>query len=71
MLAPTSDSLELKGGVSAFHKALYQAEKIKGIIDHSGRGIQYCSNLYTQILKRKKIVIRMTEENHCYEYAVA
>jgi len=35
------------------------------------RGIQYCSNVYTQILKRKKINISMTEENHCYENAIA
>ncbi|MEH1008245.1 integrase core domain-containing protein [Winogradskyella sp. ECml5-4] len=37
----------------------------------SDRGIQYCSNQYTQILKRKKIDISMTEENHCYENAMA
>lgn len=35
------------------------------------RGIQYCSNLYTQILKRNNIRISMTEENHCYENAIA
>uniref|UniRef100_UPI0040474347 integrase core domain-containing protein n=1 Tax=Mariniflexile sp. TaxID=1979402 RepID=UPI0040474347 len=27
--------------------------------------------MYTQILKRKKIDISMTEENHCYENAMA
>lgn len=43
----------------------------KGLIHHSDRGIQYCSNIYTQILKRKKIDISMTEENHCYENAMA
>ncbi len=66
-----SDSLELKGCVRALQKALYQAENIKGLIHHSDRGIQYCSNIYTQILKRKKINISMTEENHCYENALA
>jgi transposase InsO family protein len=66
-----SDSLELKGCVRALNKAVYQAENIKGLIHHSDRGIQYCSNVYTQILKRKKIDISMTEENHCYENAVA
>ncbi|MBI6118234.1 hypothetical protein [Salegentibacter maritimus] len=30
-----------------------------------------CSNVYTQILKRKNIDISMTEENHYYENAVA
>ena len=66
-----SDSLELKGCVRALNKAIYQAENIKGLIHHSDRGIQYCSNVYTQILKRKKIDISMTEENHCYENAIA
>jgi transposase InsO family protein len=66
-----SDSLELKGCVRALNKAVYQAKNIKGLIHHSDRGIQYCSNIYTQILKRKKISISMTEENHCYENALA
>jgi len=66
-----SDSLELKGCVRALNKAIYQAKDIKGLIHHSDRGIQYCSNVYTQILKRKKIDISMTEENHCYENALA
>ena len=66
-----SDSLELQGCVRALKKAIYQAKDINGLIHHSDRGIQYCSNVYTQILKRKKIDISMTEENHCYENAMA
>ncbi len=66
-----SDSLELNGCVRALNKAIYQAKDINGLIHHSDRGIQYCSNVYTQILKRKKIDISMTEENHCYENAMA
>jgi len=66
-----SDSLELNGCVRALNKAVYQAKSINGLIHHSDRGIQYCSNIYTQILKRKKIDISMTEENHCYENALA
>src|SRR5690606_7104114 len=66
-----SDSLELNGCVRALNKAIYQAKNIDGLIHHSDRGIQYCSNVYTQILKRKKIEISMTEENHCYENAMA
>lgn len=66
-----SNSLELKGCERALNKALYQAKNITGLIHHSDRGIQYCSNVYTQILKRNNISISMTEENHCYENAVA
>ena len=74
-----SDSLELSGCVRALKKALYHAKStcaersrsIDGLIHHSDRGIQYCSNQYTQILKRNKIEISMTEDNHCYENAIA
>ena len=66
-----SDSLELNGCVRALKKALYQAKNTKGLIHHSDRGIQYCSNVYTLILQRNKIDISMTEENHCYENAIA
>ncbi|WP_405248359.1 IS3 family transposase [Cellulophaga sp. Asnod2-G02] len=66
-----SDSLELKGCVRALNKAIYNAKNIEHLIHHSDRGIQYCSNVYTQILKRKKIKISMTEQNHCYENALA
>lgn len=66
-----SDSLELNGCLRALQKAIYQAKATKGLIHHSDRGIQYCSNQYTQVLKRKKMQISMTEENHCYENAMA
>ena len=66
-----SDSLELKGCERALNKALCQAQDTTGLVQHSDRGIQYCSNVYTQILKRNNIAISMTEENHCYENAVA
>ena len=66
-----SNSLELSGCVRALKKALYKTKNTEGIIHHSDRGIQYCSNQYTQILKRKGIQISMTEENHWYENAIA
>ena len=66
-----SNSLELNGCVRALNKAIYNAKKTDKLTHHSDRGIQYCSNIYTQILKRKNIEISMTEENHCYENALA
>jgi transposase InsO family protein len=66
-----SNSLELSGCIRALNKALYKTRSIEGLIHHSDRGIQYCSNVYTQILKRNRIAISMTEENHCYENALA
>jgi putative transposase len=47
------DCLELKGCVSALNKAIYQAKDIKGLIHHSDRGIQYCSNVCTNTNKKK------------------
>jgi len=66
-----SDSLELTGCVRALKKALYHNRGLRNLTHHSDRGIQYCSNVYTNELKRKKIAISMTEENHCYENALA
>lgn len=66
-----SNSLELGGCLRALNKALYKAKSVNGLIHHSDRGIQYCSNQYVNVLKRNKIKISMTEENHCYENAVA
>ena len=66
-----SDSLELKGALRALQKALYKAKNIEKLIHHSDRGVQYCSHLYTGVLLKKNIKISMTEENHCYENAIA
>jgi transposase InsO family protein len=66
-----SDTLELSGCVRALKKALYHNKGLENLTHHSDRGIQYCSNVYTNELKRKKIAISMTEDNHCYENALA
>ncbi|MGJ8666185.1 MAG: transposase [Patiriisocius sp.] len=57
-----SNSLEINGCVRALNKALYQAKNIEQLIHHSDRGIQYCSNVYTQILKRNNIGISMQKK---------
>jgi transposase InsO family protein len=66
-----SDSLELSGCLRALKKALRHARQPTGLVHHSDRGIQYCSNQYVNELKSRNIRISMTEENHCYENAVA
>lgn len=66
-----SDSLELAGCLRALKKALWQAKPAAGLTHHSDRGIQYCSNQYVEALKKKGVKISMTEENHCYENAMA
>jgi len=45
--------------------------ELSGLVHHSDRGFQYCSNQYVDELKKRDIKISMTEENHCYENAIA
>jgi len=66
-----SDSLELAGCLRALQKALASTRPKGELIHHSDRGIQYCSNQYVDKLKKHGIKISMTEENHCYENAIA
>ena len=54
----------------ALYKAVYQAKDIKGLLHHTDREYNI-TGMYTQILKRKKISVRMPEENHCYENSMA
>ena len=66
-----SQSLSIDGCQRALRQALRGVADSAGLIHHSDRGIQYCSNGYVDILRNKNIKISMTEENHCYENAVA
>lgn len=66
-----ADSLRIEGAIEALQMALKQCPDTKGLIHHSDRGIQYCSTDYVALLKKAGIEISMTEENHCYENAVA
>jgi len=64
-------SLAISGALKALKMAIKQCPDTEGLIHHSDRGIQYCSKGYIEMLKKAQIVISMTEENHCYENAVA
>jgi transposase InsO family protein len=66
-----STSLSVEGSMSTLKMALRENPLTGTLIHHSDRGVQYCSNDYVKILQKKKIGISMTEENHCYENALA
>ena len=66
-----SDSLAIDGAVRALQMTIKQCPQRQGVIHHSDRGIQYCCKEYVKLLKRHKMEISMTEENHCYENAIA
>jgi transposase InsO family protein len=66
-----SDSLNLEGSLRALKMAIKDKDELRGLIHHSDRGIQYCSNLYTELLTDKNIRISMSEKGNPYENAVA
>jgi len=64
-------SLSIEGCLKALKQALAGIAEPAGLIHHSDRGIQYCSREYVRLLHRHKVRISMTQENHCYENAMA
>jgi transposase InsO family protein len=46
-----ADALALDGAVRALRMALEDVHSAKGIMHHSDRGIQYCSNEYIRMLQ--------------------
>ena len=66
-----SPSLGLEGALRSLGMATRQCPNTKGLIHHSDRGFQYCSNEYVARLKAKGIEISMAEAGNCYENAMA
>jgi len=66
-----SESLSIEGSLHALKNALKDNPLRNSLIHHSDRGVQYCSNDYVKLLKKSKINISMTQDNHCYENALA
>jgi len=66
-----SDSLGVEGSLRALKMALKQVCEPELMTHHSDRGIQYCSDAYTGILKKKDIAISMAEHGNPYENAIA
>lgn len=66
-----SENLAIEGSLSALRMAKEKAKNLNGSIHHSDRGIQYCSNIYTDKLKSLGMKISMSEQANPYENAVA
>jgi putative transposase len=66
-----SASLGLEGAIQSLGMAVRQCPSPEGLIHHSDRGFQYCSNEYVKRLKAKGIEISMAEAGNCYENAMA
>lgn len=67
------DTLDTTGPLRALSMALakYPAGALKGLIHHSDRGCQYCSQEYVNKLQQNGILISMTEKGDPYENAIA
>ena len=66
-----SQGLSVEGSLKALEMALRGIKNPSGMIHHSDRGIQYCCRAYTDRLRKARVRISMTEENHVYENALA
>lgn len=66
-----SNNMELEGCLQALRMALRQLPTKHSLIHHSDRGIQYCSNTYTRLLKQKGVKISMAEKGNCYQNSMA
>ena len=65
------DTLETEGCLLALRGALRDLPAGERPMHHSDRGSQYCSHLYTGVLRKEGLEISMTEDLHCYENALA
>lgn len=68
-----SPTLEAKYSVEALQMAMDQAteEDLSQLIHHSDRGVQYCCNAYTELLKQHHVYISMTEDYKPTDNAIA
>jgi len=66
-----SSNLRHEGAIAALDMALEGVSETSGIIHHSDRGCQYCCYEFLKTLGNYKMIPSMTDENHCYQNAVA
>jgi len=66
-----SQSLSAEGAVNAVRMALRGLPFVEGLIHHSDRGFQYCSDSYVQLLQHHGIQLSMGEAGNPYENAIA
>lgn len=66
-----SKTLAAEGAVNAFRMALSGLPSVEGLIHHSDRGFQYCSDSYVQLLKHHGVKLSMGEAGNPYENAIA
>lgn len=66
-----SDDLKAQSATAALKMAISQTKTCEGIIHHSDRGVQYCSEDYIQLLTGNKMLISMSEPGSPTQNAIA
>jgi transposase InsO family protein len=64
------DRLHKELALAALRRALVVRRPAAGLLHHSDRGSQYCSNAYQAELRRHGIVISMSGRGNCYDNAM-
>lgn len=65
-----SDRLKQDLALSALERAIAIRSLGEGVIHHSDRGSQYCSDAYQKLLKAHGFVISMLGKGNCYDNAM-
>ncbi len=66
-----SETMQVEAILPSLKMALSQLNTDSGLIHHSDIGVQYCSKVYTEMLKSHNIDISMTENGDPLENAIA
>lgn len=66
----TSDRLKKDLALQALRQALAIRRPPRGVIHHSDRGSQYCSNAYQKLLTAYGFVLSMSGKGNCYDNAM-
>jgi transposase InsO family protein len=56
---------------NALQMAVFKRKRPKGVIVHSGRGSQYCSHAYRELLEKHPLQGSMSAKGNCYDNACA
>jgi len=62
-------TLEAELAVTALRMALIERRPAPGLVHHSDRGVQYASQVYTEMLKQRQATISMSRKGNPYDNA--
>ena len=66
----TSDRLKRQLALEALHRAIVIRQPPPGLLHHSDRGSQYCSDDYQRLLKQAGMIPSMSGKGNCYDNAM-